>query len=474
MTNKSPFKLPLNVIVLAAGKGTRMKSPLPKVAHPVAGQPMIQRIVNQAKSIGAHEVRVVVGYGEELVRQLVEPLGGICKKQHQQNGTADAVKAADPSTLSGMVLIVNGDHPLITSDDLVELVKKFEVGNYDVAVVSSKLKNPKSYGRIVRSGGKLHSIVEAKDASHEALKINEVNTGIYVARAEVLSQLLPRIQNHNQQQEYYLTDIIELCKDDGGKVGAIEASPRVCFGVNSQRELAKATQILYKRKALQLLDEGVMVVDPNHTYIEESVQVGEACVIYPGVMIRGACDIGNYCVVESNCVMSNVTLESGVVVKAMSHLEGCVVREKAELGPYARIRPDSDVGPEARIGNFVELKKAKMGKGAKAGHLTYLGDAEIGQNVNIGCGTITCNYAADRKKYKTIIGDDAFVGSDTQFIAPITIGRGAIIGSGSTITKDVPDKALAIARGRQVIRENYKPKSPKQTDKARNSSEMEK
>ncbi len=437
-----------------------MSSPLPKVAHPVAGTPMIQRVVRQAKDIGAKEVRVVVGYGEALIRQLVEPLGGICKVQTSQQGTADAVRSAQPQDLTGMVLILNGDHPLITAEDLVGIVKDFEQGSYDVAVVSSILNQPKSYGRIVRSGGELQAIVEAKDASHETLKIQEVNTGIYVARAEVLNQLLPKIKSNNAQGEYYLTDIIELCKQDGGSVGAVKAPKRVSFGVNNQQELAQSTRILYRRKAKQLMDDGVVIVDPANTYIDESVEIGQASVIYPNVMIRGNTKIAPYCVVESSCVISSAQLDEGVIVKAMSHLENCIIRERAELGPYARIRPESEVGKEARIGNFVELKKVKFGEGSKAGHLTYLGDAEIGKNVNIGCGTITCNYAADKKKYRTEIGDGSFIGSDSQFVAPIKIGKNAIIGSGSTITKDVPDNALAVARGKQVVKENYKPSSP--------------
>ncbi|MBC86950.1 MAG: hypothetical protein CL677_07195 [Bdellovibrionaceae bacterium] len=254
--------------------------------------------------------------------------------------------------------------------------------------------------------------------------------------------------------------MIELCKQDGGSVGAVKAPKRVSFGVNNQQELAQSTRILYRRKAKQLMDDGVVIVDPANTYIDESVEIGQASVIYPNVMIRGNTKIAPYCVVESSCVISSAQLDEGVIVKAMSHLENCIIRERAELGPYARIRPESEVGKEARIGNFVELKKVKFGEGSKAGHLTYLGDAEIGKNVNIGCGTITCNYAADKKKYRTEIGDGSFIGSDSQFVAPIKIGKNAIIGSGSTITKDVPDNALAVARGKQVVKENYKPSSP--------------
>ncbi|MCB0414957.1 MAG: bifunctional UDP-N-acetylglucosamine diphosphorylase/glucosamine-1-phosphate N-acetyltransferase GlmU, partial [Bdellovibrionales bacterium] len=404
------------------------------------------------------EIRVIVGYGEKLVRSLVEPMGAVCMTQSQQLGTADAVRSAQPDTIEGDVIILNGDHPLLRAQELKTLLAEFREGNDYLSVVTCELKNPKSFGRIVRHQGALKAIVEAKDASAETLKIKEVNTGIYLVKADILKQNLKEIKNNNSKGEYYLTDLISICNDKNQSVGAIRSTRRVAFGVNSQEELAKASQVAFLTKAKNLMNSGVIIVDPKNTYIEDTVEIGEATVVYPGVYIRGNTKIGKYAVIESNSVIQNSTLADGVVVKAMSHLEESVVAHKAQLGPYARLRPGADIGEDVRIGNFVEIKKAKLGKGTKVGHLSYLGDAELGRDVNVGCGTITCNYAVDKKKYKTKIGDNVFVGSDTQFVAPVEIGDEVIIGSGSTITKDVPAKSLAVARAKQIIKENYKPK----------------
>lgn len=452
----------LSVIILAGGKGTRMASPLPKVLHPVAGVPMISRVVNSVKSAGAKDIRVIVGYGDKLVKQVIEPMGCGSYKQYQQLGTADAVKSADVDSLDGTVLIINGDHPLLTKEDIQSLWRQHRESQNDLSVVSVKLKNPKNFGRIVRHMDKIKTIVEAKDASHETLKINEVNTGIYFARADVLQEYIPLIKNHNAQKEYYLTDLISIALENQDKVGIIEANSRVAFGVNDQMELAKATAYIYKQNCIKLMEQGVIIIDPKSTFIDETVNVGAATVIYPGTFLKGSTKIGTYCVVEPNCHVVNASISDSVVIHAFSHLEDCTIDKECFIGPYARIRPGSEIDQGAKIGNFVELKNVKFGKGSKASHLTYLGDAEVGEGVNIGCGTITCNYAVDKKKYITKIEDGVFVGSDTQFVAPVTIGKNAIIGSGSTITKDVPSEALAVARGKQIIKENYTNKLKKE------------
>ncbi|MCB0421550.1 MAG: bifunctional UDP-N-acetylglucosamine diphosphorylase/glucosamine-1-phosphate N-acetyltransferase GlmU [Bdellovibrionales bacterium] len=452
------MKKAFTAIVLAAGQGTRMKSPLPKVLHPVAGIPMISRVIGALKEAGATEIRVVVGHSEELVRRVVEPLGAICFRQTEQKGTADAVKAAEPEDIQGPVLIVNGDHPLITAQDVLDIFEDFHAGRTDLSVVTANVKNPKSLGRIVRSGGELQAIVEAKDASAETLKIKEINVAIYVMMAEILSEFLPQINSNNAQKEFYLTDIVALAKDAGKNVGTITVKKHVAHGVNSQAELAQASRFAFHRKATQLMDSGVVFIDPKNCYVEESVEIGEASVIYPGVYLRGTTKLGKFCMIEPHAVITDSQLSDSVRVLVGSCIEGTVMKNHSEAGPYARLRPGTVVGEEAKIGNFVEMKNTHFHKGAKAGHLTYLGDAEVGENTNIGCGTITCNYAVDRKKYKTIIGKDVFVGSDTQFVAPITIGDHAVVASGSTITKDVPASALAVARGKQFIKENYKPK----------------
>ncbi len=449
----------LTVIALAAGKGTRMKSPLPKVLHPVAGQPMIGKVIQASKEAGASEIRVVVGHGQSLVRQVVEPMGVSCYVQDEQLGTAHAVRCAKPESIEGIVVIMNGDHPLIEGSDVKDFIRIFRDEKCDLAVVTADVKNPAEFGRIVRHKGDLAAIVEAKDASADTLKIKEINTGIYVVKASVLTDYLPKISNNNSKKEFYITDLISMCITDKLKVQAIKSTPKVAVGVNTQVELAKATRLLFKRKALRLMEEGVLMIDPKTTYIEESAVIGAGTVIYPNVFIRGKSKIGQFCVVESNSFISDTLIGDSVQVRGGCYLEKAEIHSKASVGPYARLRPETVIGEEAHVGNFVEMKKVTFGKKSKAGHLTYLGDAEVGEEVNIGCGTITCNYAADKKKYKTKIGNRVFVGSDTQFVAPIEIGDDALIGSGSTITKDVPAKALAVARGKQIIKENYTLKS---------------
>lgn len=449
----------LTVIALAAGKGTRMKSPLPKVLHPVAGRPMIEKVIQASKQAGASEVRVIVGHGQNLVRQVVEPMGVACYVQDDQLGTAHAVRCAKPETIEGDVVIMNGDHPLIEAADVKDFLRIFRDEKCDLAVVTAVVKAPGEFGRIVRHKGDLMAIVEAKDASADALKINEINTGIYVVKASILAEYLPKISNNNAKKEFYITDLISLCIQDKCRVQAIKSTPKVAVGVNNQVELAKATRLLFKRKALRLMEEGVLMIDPRSTFVEESVEIGAGSVLYPNVFIRGRSKIGSFTVIESNVFISDSEIADSVQVRAGSYLESAKLHNKVSVGPYARLRPETEIFEDAHVGNFVEMKKVKFGKKSKAGHLTYLGDAEIGEEVNVGCGTITCNYAADKKKYKTKIGNRVFVGSDTQFVAPIEVGDDAIIGSGSTITKNVPAKALAVARGKQVIKENYMPKA---------------
>lgn len=442
-------------IVLAAGQGKRMASPLPKVLHPVAGVPMIKRVIDAVKGAGSTEVRVVVGYSEALVRRVIEPMGVVCFKQAQQLGTGDAVRSAQVESLEGDVLIMNGDHPLIETADIEKLRKDFKTQNCDLAVVTAKVKNPGSLGRIVRHRGELKAIVEAADASHETLKIKEVNTGIYLVKAKILQKFLPLLTSNNAQKEYYLTEILTLAQAQGAKVTALEAHLRVAFGVNSQQELAKATRVLFKKRAVSLMDRGVVMIDPNTTYVDAEVQVGQGTVIYPNVHLKGKTSVGSFSVIEPNCFIVNSKIGDSVQVRSGSYFEQAEVSQGAVVGPYARLRPETFIGAEAQIGNFVELKNVVFGAKAKANHLSYLGDAEVGEGSNIGCGTITCNYAVDRKKYRTVIGKNVFVGSDSQLVAPVTVGDNAIIGSGSTITKDVPENALAVARSKQFTKENY-------------------
>lgn len=445
----------LTVILMAAGKGTRMKSPLPKVLHPVAGRPMIERSIRAVQEAGATDIRLVVGHGQNLVRQVVGPLGVTCFEQKEQLGTGHAVRCAQPENLEGDILIMNGDHPLIQADDLKGFLEEFRESKLDLAVVSAVVKRPAEMGRIVRSGGQFMAIVEARDASMETLKIREINTGIYLVKADVLTDLLPQIDNKNSKGEYYLTDLVSLAIDGQMKVGAIRGSARVAHGVNTQAELALATRHVFRRKAKQLMDDGVVMIDPSSAFIEDAVKIGPGSVVYPNVFIRGGTRIGSFCVLEPNVFISDSEIADSTQIRGGTYLEQVKIGMKCSVGPYARLRPGTVIHEEAHVGNFVEMKKTDFGKRSKAGHLTYLGDAEIGEDVNIGCGTITCNYAVDKGKYKTKIGNGVFVGSDTQFVAPVTVGDKAVIGSGSTITKDVPAKALAVARGKQFVKENY-------------------
>ena len=463
MIGPTAEKQKLSVIILAAGKGTRMKSPLPKVLHPAAGTPIIKKVIDAVRGAGAAEIRIVVGHGESLVRKVVEPLGGTCYPQQNQWGTADAVKAADPGSLEGNVLILNGDHPLIEQSDVTAIINEFNQSKSAVSVVTTVVKTPGSFGRIVRHKGELRAIVESGDASAETLKITEINTGIYIARAEILQDYLPNIQNHNAKSEFYLTDLISVCKEAGETVSAIMSRPSVGFGVNTQEELARATKILFRRKAKRLMENGVLIIDPTSTYIEDEVEIGSGSVIYPSVYLRGRSTIGSYCVLEPGCYVAHTQIADGVHVRAYSYLENTQIGAKASVGPFSRLRPETVIGPEAHVGNFVEMKKTKFGARSKAGHLTYLGDATVGEDVNIGCGTITCNYAVDRQKYATRIGDRVFVGSDTQFVAPVSIGNDAVIASGSTITEDVPDFALAVARERQINKNDWSKKKANQS-----------
>jgi bifunctional UDP-N-acetylglucosamine pyrophosphorylase/glucosamine-1-phosphate N-acetyltransferase len=449
----------LSVIILAAGKGTRMNSPLPKVVHPVAGRPMIERVVSAAIAAKATDIRVVVGFGESLVKQIVEPLGAKCFKQDRQQGTADAVRSAQVENLEGDVLILNGDHPLLETADLEKFHKTFSASKAGLAVVTCELEDPGMFGRVVRHNGVVRAIVEAKDASHESKKIKEINTGIYVVKSEILIELLPRIRSHNAQNEFYLTDLISLAVEEGVPVEGIRADARVALGVNTQAELARATRMAFKRKAARLMESGAILLEPRSAFIEDGVEVAPAAVLYPNVHLRCISKICSYSWIESACVIVDSSIGENVHVKAGCYIEGSKVGANTEMGPYAHLRPGTDVGEDCKVGNFVEMKKVKFHKGAKASHLTYLGDAEVGENTNIGCGVITCNYAVDKKKYVTKIGKDVFVGSDSQFIAPITIGDGSFIGSGSTITKDVPPGSLAVTRAKQTIIENYVPRS---------------
>lgn len=449
---------PFTAIILAAGKGTRMNSALPKVLHPVAGRPMISRVIASCKKAGVTDIRVVVGHGSSLVKTVLEPEGVSFFEQKQQLGTADAVRSAQPETIEGNIIILNGDHPMIEAQDIEGFIRDFKDQKLDIGLVTTILKEPGEFGRVVRNGGELYAIVEAKDASAEAKKIKEVNTGIYLTRTAILNLLLPEVKNENQKKEFYLTDIISLGIEKRKKVRTIPGEKNVSMGVNNQIELAKATKLVFKGHLKKLLESGVMIIDPKNTYIEETVEIGPGSIIYPGSYLKGKTKIGKFCMIETNTFIVDTTIEDSVQIRSGCYLESSIIRTKCNIGPYARIRPDSELLEDVHIGNFVEVKKSKIGKHTKAAHLAYIGDAEIGENTNVGCGTIFVNYLPNKTKHKTKVGDNCFIGSDVQLIAPIEIGSGATLGAGSVITKSVPANALAVTRAPQIVKENYKPK----------------
>lgn len=437
----------LSVIILAAGKGTRMKSETPKVLFHTAGKPMIDYTVELSKSLNPEKIVVVTGNMAEAVQEHLQDYSVDFALQKQQRGTADAVMAAqDFIDDNGKVLILCGDMPLIKE----ETIKGFiESVTEKIAFISVKMKQPKGYGRVVRaSDNKVLKIVEEKDANEYEKRINEVNTGVYLCDGEELKKRLALIDNNNAQNEYYLTDIVR----DGAEAYLTEDEDEF-MGVNDRIQLCTASKILYKNRAEKYMADGVSIIDPQSCYIDEGVEIGRDTIIYPNVFIENGSKIGKNVVIRSGCRLNKAIVEDNVEIKDNSLIEDSFIGSGSSVGPMAHLRPGSYLEKDNKVGNFVELKKAKMGEGSKASHLTYLGDAEIGKNVNIGCGTITCNYDG-YNKYKTIIDDNVFIGSDTQIVAPVKIGKNVLVAAGSTVTKDVDDNALAISRTPQKNLEN--------------------
>ncbi len=446
--------LNVTAIVLAGGQGKRMHSDLPKVLHRAAGRTLLSHVVHSIKAAGIPKVRVVVGYRGDEVKKSISDVEFYL--QEKQLGTADAVRSADVNSLEGTVLICNGDMPLVSDRDIRTLLEFFNSRKCDLVVAGAIVKNPKGLGRLVHSGETLHKIVEERDASPSELKICAINVGTYVVSVESLKKFLPMISNKNRQNEFYLTDLVDLMmKNEKVVKTCLDLPARASRGVNDQFELARVRKNVFLKKAKALCLEGVVIEDPWNTYIDVDCEIGKGTTIGPGVVIKGKTTIGENCSIEGHCQITNAVIADQVHIKWGTIIEDSRVGANARVGPYARLRPESNVAEECHIGNFVELKKATLHKGVKANHLAYLGDVEVGERTNIGCGAITVNYAVDKKKYKTTIGKDVFIGSDSQLVAPITVGDNAVVGSGSTITKDVPEKALAVARARQFVKENY-------------------
>lgn len=444
----------VSAIILAAGQGKRMKSAMPKVAHTVLGNPMVWHVARAASGAGITEIVFVLGHGREIVMGTVERFGGKVAVQERQLGTGDAARAglSAVSPRAREVVVLCGDAPLIRPRTLRSLVAARRKKKAAASVLTGILPDPAGYGRVLRnSDGNVGRIVEERDGDASVRLIREVNSGTYVFDRAFLARNLPRLTDVNAQRELYLTDLVVQALEEGKVVVPVVAGdPDEVRGINSRRELAEATALLLRAKIGALLDSGVTIVDPGRTYVETEVSVGADSIIEPGVALLGSTRIGRGARIQTGCVVENSRVEDGVRLQPYSVLSGARVRKGAIVGPFARLRPETDIGEGAHIGNFVEVKKSRMGKGSKANHLAYIGDSLVGRKANIGAGTITCNYDGIAK-HKTIIGAGVFVGSDTQFVAPVTIGKGAIIGAGTTITKDVPPYALALSRVEQKV-----------------------
>jgi bifunctional UDP-N-acetylglucosamine pyrophosphorylase/glucosamine-1-phosphate N-acetyltransferase len=453
----------LAAVILAAGKGTRMKSRIPKVLHPLAGLPMIHYPIELARSLGADPIVVVVGYAAQSVQQALDGYGLRFVVQDPQLGTGHALGFARVLLEEGVkdLLILSGDVPLLTEETLRAMVSCHRSHRGALTLLCGRMEDPTGYGRILRDGkGRVVRIVEEKDATDEERAIQEVNAGVYCAKARPLFRALEGLSRDNVQGEYYLTDAVEILASEG--VETYETSnPEEFLGINDRMELAHAEEVLQWRLRRHWMREGVTLRDPDSVYLDWRAVIGRDTVLGPNVEVRGGSRIGENCRIEAGCVLEDVELEDEVTVRPWCVIQGSRVEAGSTIGPFAHIRPGSRIGPSARIGNFVEVKNSRVGRGTKAAHLSYLGDAEVGEDVNIGAGTITCNYDG-RFKHRTVIEDEVFVGSDTQLVAPVRVGRGALIGAGSTITKDVPAEALAVARARQV---NLQGKARRRTKK---------
>ncbi|MDU0458120.1 MAG: bifunctional UDP-N-acetylglucosamine diphosphorylase/glucosamine-1-phosphate N-acetyltransferase GlmU [Geobacteraceae bacterium] len=445
---------PCAAVVLAAGKGTRMKSGVIKVLHPVAGLPMISWPVSAAREAGAAPIVLVIGHQANAVQGLFRGDGSIlCAMQEQQLGTGHAVACALDalSGFRGTVLILCGDTPLLRPETLSSLLKFHADHTAVVTVLTAVMDDPYGYGRVVRDeDGRVMRIVEQKDADPEEQDIREINSGIYCMESDFLFENIRSIGNNNAQQEYYLTDLLAIAVRKGLTCLAMPtADADEIMGINDRVQLAEAARVLRRRINRDLMLSGVTMVDPEQTYIDHGVSVGADTVVHPNCHIGGGTFIGSGCEIEAGVSISGCRIGDGCHIKAGSVLEGSELHEDVAVGPMAHLRPGTVLNSHVKIGNFVETKKAVMGEGSKASHLTYLGDAEIGRDVNIGCGTITCNYDGVNK-HRTVIGDGVFIGSDVQLVAPVTVGRNSLVAAGTTVTADVEPDSLAIARVPQV------------------------
>ena len=443
----------LTIVILAAGEGKRMRSRQPKVLHRLCGRPLIGYALRTARVL-ADRIVLVVGPDADGVRAAAGE-GVRVVEQRERLGTGHAVLQAREACGAGTILVLPGDSPLLSSETLTALVARHRAAGAAATVLTAVVDRPQGYGRILRQGGRVTRIVEERDATDDQKKITEINTSVYGFDARRLWKALGELRPDNDQGEYYLTDVIGLLARAGGRIEALAApDPAEALGINDRKQLAAVAAIQRRRILDGLMEAGVTVLDPASTYVEDTVTIGPDTTLYPNVVLEGATTIGSECVIASGCQVSASRFGDRVTLKPYCVVSEAVVEDDATLGPFCHLRPGCHIGQKAKIGNFVEAKKARIGRGSKANHLAYLGDATVGEDVNIGAGTITCNYDG-RAKHETRIGDGAFVGTNATLVAPLVIGEGAYVGGGSTITKDVPPGALAVGRAPQVVKEGW-------------------
>lgn len=443
-------------LILAAGKGTRMKSVLPKVLHKVGGKAMVERVLETAKSVGTKRDVLIIGFGGEEVRSYLGDRAEYVV-QLEQNGTGHAVQQAQPllEDHDGTIVLLCGDTPLIKRETIEALLEQHHSTGAAATVLTAYMPDPTGYGRIIRNAeGAVVRIVEQKDGSPEELAVQEINTGMYAFDSKKLWPCLGQLSSDNAQGELYITDVVSILVGQGDIVGAYMTEDfSESLGVNSRAQLAEAEGILRRRKLVELMDEGVTIIDPAQTYVAPEVEVGRDTILHPGTILEGNTRIGEGCEIGPYTRFTNVVVGKGNVIH-FTYAHDCTIADATTVGPYVHLRPDTELGSGVHIGNFVEVKNSVVGEGTKFPHLSYIGDSDVGAGVNIGCGTITVNYDG-KLKHRTTIGDKSFIGCNTNLVAPVTIGTESYVGAGSTITKDVPSRGLAVARAKQVVKENW-------------------
>ncbi|KHD35248.1 bifunctional N-acetylglucosamine-1-phosphate uridyltransferase/glucosamine-1-phosphate acetyltransferase [Clostridium acetobutylicum] len=443
-------------LILAAGKGKRMKSDLPKVLHKVCDKEMVNHVIDTMRKSELQDVNVVIGKGAELVREATSKKNISYSLQSEQLGTGHAVKCAEDFLRGkdGVVAIFTGDAPLITEDTVKNLIDFHEKGEYKATIITALIDNPEGYGRIIRNAdGSVKKIVEHKDCTEDELKVKEINSAMYCFDIKSLLESLDKLNNNNVQGEYYLTDVIGILEEEGAKIGAISVPFEEILGVNSRLQLCQVGKVMQKRINEKHMENGSTLIDPDNTYIGADVEIESDTIIYPGNVLQGKTVIKTGCVlypnsrIEDSVIGKNVTVQSSVILESK-------VGDDTTVGPFAYIRPESNIGNKVRIGDFVEIKKSTIGNNTKVSHLTYIGDAEVGEGCNFGCGTVVVNYDG-KDKHKTVIGNKSFIGCNTNLVSPVTVEDNTYIAAGSTITNKVPEGSLAIARAKQVVKEGW-------------------